>query len=97
MIASSFTAHDVALAAGWLAAGAATGAVFFLSLHWNVRMLAGGSPLLLVMALQLARFAVIGATLAAIAIHFGALALLAAAAGIVATRAAVIRLGSMHP
>jgi F1F0 ATPase subunit 2 len=97
MIASYLTAHDVALAAYWLAAGTAIGAVFFLTLRWSVRMLAAGNAVLLVMTLQLARFAVIGAVLAAIVNHFGALALLAAAVGILVARAALLRLGGTHP
>jgi F1F0 ATPase subunit 2 len=97
MIASHLTAHDVTLAAGWLAAGAAIGAVHFMSLRWNVRMLAAGRSLLPAVAVQLARFAFIGAALAAIAIYFGALPLLAATAGILAARTVIIRLESLSP
>jgi len=35
-------------AGAWLGAGALIGAFYFLSLHWNVRMLAFGRPLPLV-------------------------------------------------
>jgi hypothetical protein len=43
--------------------------LLFLSLHWNVRMLAFGRPLPLVLALQLGRFALVAGVLAAIALR----------------------------
>ena len=47
----------LALQAGtWLGAGALIGALYFLALHWNVRMLALGRAPLLTMALVLGRF-----------------------------------------
>jgi F1F0 ATPase subunit 2 len=92
MIASHLTAHDVALAAGWLAAGAAIGAIHFTSLRWNVRMLAAGRSPLPAVAVQLARFAAFGVALAAIASYSGALPLLAATAGILAARTLIIRM-----
>jgi len=76
-----------------LAAGALIGAFHFLTLRWNVRMLATGQSLPLALAVQLVRFAVIAAALAVIASHFGALPLLTAAAGILATRTAIVGLG----
>jgi F1F0 ATPase subunit 2 len=91
MIASHLPANDLTLAAGWLAAGAAIGAIHFMSLRWNIRMLAAGRALLPAVAVQLSRFAVIGTALAAIAIYFGALPLLAATAGIVAARTVIVR------
>jgi F1F0 ATPase subunit 2 len=76
----------------WLAAGAAVGALYFLTLHWNVRMFAGRSPVL-ALALQLARFAAIAGALAIVAVHFGALPLLVATAGILAARTVFLRWG----
>ena len=94
MIASHLTAHGLALAAFWLAAGAVIGGVFFLSLRWNVQMLATGGAMLPVIAVQLARLAGIGVALAVIAIYFGALPLLAATMGILAARTVVTRFGA---
>jgi F1F0 ATPase subunit 2 len=77
----------------WLIAGALLGAFHFLTLRWNVTMLASGQSLFLAMALQLARFVLVAAALAVVAIYFGALPLLVATAGIFVSRAAVVRLG----
>jgi hypothetical protein len=95
MIASHLTTHNLALAAAWLAAGAAIGGIFFLTLRWNVRMLVAGRSLLPVLAVQLGRLAAVGIVLAAIAIHFGALPLLAAGAGILVARTVVTRFGAL--
>ncbi len=94
MIAPHLTAQDLTLAAGWLAAGTVFGGFYFLSLRWNVGMLAAGRSLLPVMAIQIGRFAAIGIVLAVVAIYFGALPLLAASAGILAARTAVLRWGT---
>lgn len=80
-------------AGAWLGGGVLVGAFYFLTLHWNVRMLALGRPPLLAIALQLGRFAVLIGVLAVIARHFGALPLLLATAGITAARVAAVRLG----
>jgi F1F0 ATPase subunit 2 len=89
--------HDLimyALSAGaWLAVGTLIGAFHFLTLRWNVRMFALNQPLPLAFATQLVRFALIAIVLGVIASHFGALPLLTAAAGILATRTAIIRFG----
>ena len=77
----------------WLAAGALIGAFHFLTLRWNVRMFAVGQSLSLALATQLVRFALIAGVLAIIASRFGALPLLVATAGILATRTAVVRFG----
>jgi F1F0 ATPase subunit 2 len=77
----------------WLAAGALIGAFHFLTLRWNVRMFAVGQSLLLALVTQLVRFALIAGVLAIIASRFGALPLLVATAGILATRTAVVRFG----
>jgi N-ATPase, AtpR subunit len=94
MIASHLTAHDLPLAAGWLAAGMVIGGFFFLTLRWNVRMLAAGRAWLPVMAIQSGRLAAIGVVLAVIAVYFGALPLLAISAGILAARTAMLRWGA---
>jgi F1F0 ATPase subunit 2 len=95
MMGFHLTEHaSLVLQAGaWLGTGALIGAFYFLSLHWNVRMLAFGRPLPLVLALQLGRYALVAGVLAAIASRFGALPLLLAAAGILAARAAAVRFG----
>jgi F1F0 ATPase subunit 2 len=84
----------ILLAGAGLAAGALIGAFHFLALRWNVRMFAAGQSLPLALALQLVRFAAIGAVLAGIAAHFGALPLLAATGGILAARRTVARFGA---
>lgn len=75
----------------WLGAGALIGALYLLTLHWTVRMLARGRLPLVAMALQLGRFAVLAGVLAAIAARCGALPLLLAAAGMLAVRLAAVR------
>jgi F1F0 ATPase subunit 2 len=77
----------------WLAAGAAVGALYFLTLRWNVRMFAAGRSPVLAVALQLARFAAIAGVLAVVAVHFGGLPLLVASAGILAARTVFLRWG----
>lgn len=98
MIEFHLTAHDLAVAVlsagSWLAIGIGIGVLYFLTLRWNVRMLAAGRPLLPTMAIQLGRFAAIGIVLAIIAGYFGALPLLATTAGILAARTAIIRFGA---
>ena len=76
----------------WLGGGALIGAFYFLTLRWNVRMLALGRAPLLAMALQLGRFAFLAGVLGVIASRFGALPLLLATAGILAARTATMRL-----
>ena len=98
MILAPLTAQHlifaVVSAAGWLAAGMAIGAIHFLSLRWNVRMLTDGRSLLPALALQLCRFAAIGIVLAVIAHTFGALPLIVTTAGILLARTVIIRLGA---
>jgi F1F0 ATPase subunit 2 len=94
MITAEVTTHGLALAGIWLAAGTVMGGVFFLSLHWNVRMLTAGRATLPIIAVQLARLAAISAALTAIALYFGALPLLAASAGVLLARTAVLRWGA---
>jgi len=75
----------------WLAAGVAVGALYFLTLRWNVHMFAAGRSPVLALALQFARFAAIAGVLAVVAVHFGALPLLVATAGILAARTVFLR------
>jgi F1F0 ATPase subunit 2 len=77
----------------WLTVGALIGSLYFLTLRWNVRMFTVGQSIPLALATPLVRFAVIAGVLAIIASHFGALPLLTATAGILATRMAVVRFG----
>jgi F1F0 ATPase subunit 2 len=77
----------------WLTVGALIGSLYFLTLRWNVRMLTLGQSIPLSLATPLVRFALIAGVLAIIASHFGALPLLAATAGVLATRMAIVRFG----
>lgn len=92
-----FIQHDLVpfvLSGGaWLATGVLIGTCNFLTLRWNVRMFAVGQSLSLALVTQLVRFALIAGVLAIIASRFGALPLLVATAGILATRTAVVRFG----
>ncbi len=81
------------LGAAWLAAGALIGAAHFLTLRWNVRMLATGRSVLLPLGVQLARFALMAAVLLLITRSFGAWPLLMATVGILVARTAILRLG----
>jgi F1F0 ATPase subunit 2 len=76
-------------AAAWLAAGGLVGALHFLTLQRSVQMLATGSSLPRALALHLVRFAITAGALAVIARH-GALPLLAATLGLVASRTAAL-------
>ncbi len=78
----------------WLAAGMLIGAGYFLTLRRNVGMFAAGRSLLLPLGFQLARFVLLAAALAAIARSSGALPVLAATAGVLVARTAVIRWGA---
>lgn len=80
-------------AGAWLAGGALIGTFHFLTLRWNVKMLALGRARPLAIALQLGRLALLAGVLAVIAIRFGALPLLLATAGILAARTTVVRMG----
>jgi F1F0 ATPase subunit 2 len=94
---SSLAHHDVmglALGAGaWLAAGALIGACYFLTLRWNMRLFTARRSMLVPVVIQLARFALTAAVLTVIASQFGALPLIAATAGMLVTRTAVLRMG----
>jgi len=88
------TAHGMlafALHAGlWLLAGASLGSLYFLSLRWTVRMVAGGRALP-ALALQVLRLALMAAALTTVVRSLGAVALLAATLGLLAARSAVLR------
>ncbi len=90
--------HDllalILLAGAWFVLGALIGALHFLTLRWNARLFASGQSLRLALGTQLVRFALVAGALAVIAIHFGALPLLIAAAGILAARTAVVQSGA---
>jgi len=77
----------------WFGSGMLIGAFHLLTLHWNVRLLAGGGPPLLAFSLQLGRFALVAGMLGAVASYVGALPLLTASAGIFTARMAAVRLG----
>jgi F1F0 ATPase subunit 2 len=78
---------------GGFGAGVLIGTSYFLTLRWNVRMLALDRAPLLAVGLQLARFALLAVVLVLIARGFGAVSLVAATTGILAARVAVLRIG----
>lgn len=75
--------------------GVLLGASYFLTLRWNVRVLALGNAPPCAIGLQLARFALLAAALVLIVRGLGALPLIAATAGIITARAAVLRMGAV--
>jgi hypothetical protein len=77
----------------WLAAGIVIGALHFLSLRWSVRLFIEGRAARS-LAIQGLRLTALGGALAAVAVWFGALPLLAATAGLLLARTAVLRLGA---
>jgi F1F0 ATPase subunit 2 len=81
----------LALVTAWMAAGLLFGALHFLTLRWNVRMLMLGRHRLLAIALQLARAAFFAGLLAVIAMRCGTWPLLLATGGILAARTAAFR------
>jgi F1F0 ATPase subunit 2 len=79
----------------WLAIGGMIGACHYMTLRWNVQMLATGSSVPAALAIQLIRLAIMAGVLAIITRHYGAPPLLVAALGVVASRAAALRLGAV--
>jgi F1F0 ATPase subunit 2 len=77
----------------WLCVGTLIGALHFLTLRWNVRILAVDQSLALAAVMQLVRLAIMAGGLAIIAIEFGALPLVVASAGVLVARTAVLRSG----
>ncbi len=75
----------------WTAIGLVLGGIYFTTLHWNIRRFASGKSLAMVFVLQLVRFGAMASALAIIAIHRGAVPLLAATAGILLARAVGVR------
>jgi hypothetical protein len=75
-------------------AGALIGASHFLTLRWNVGMFALRRAALLAIGLQLARFALLAVALVLIVRGFGAVSLVAATAGVLMARAAVLCMGT---
>jgi len=73
-----------------LAVGLAAGAAYFASLWWNTQLYLAGGRVLLALALQILRLAVLLMALAGLAV-FGALALLMGAVGVLLARALVLR------
>jgi len=82
-------------ASSWLAVGVLLGGLHFLGLRRSVQTLVTRSALLLVLALQLIRFAILAGALGFITRHNGGLALLVATLGVLASRTAVLRLGAL--
>jgi hypothetical protein len=78
-------------AGAWLAIGTLIGALHFLTLQWNVSLLATGRVRLLAIAVQFGRLALVAGLLAVVAGHFGAFPLLLASTGILTARSAFLR------
>jgi F1F0 ATPase subunit 2 len=78
----------------WLAIGGLIGTCHYVTLRWIARMLVTGPVLPAIMAVQLVRLAIIAGTLTIITRQYGALPLLAATLGLLASRLAVVRLGA---
>lgn len=87
-------AFFVLQAIAWVGSGVLIGTSHFVVLRWNVRMLALGRAPLVIMALQVARLSLLAGLLATIARNFGGLPLVLAAAGVLAARNVVVRLGA---
>lgn len=82
-------AQAVGLAAH-LAAGIGLGVLYFGSLWWNARMLAGSGRLGTVMAFTVVRFTLLGSILTLVSLE-GAMPLLLTALGVLVARSAVLR------
>lgn len=80
--------------ATWLLVGSSIGALHYLTLWWNAQALTIGRLPLVAFAIQLARLAVFAAALAIISRNYGALPLLVATLGILASRRVALRLGA---
>jgi F1F0 ATPase subunit 2 len=78
----------------WLAIGGLIGTCHFVTLRWNAHMLATGSSLPAAVAVQLIRLAITAGMLTIITRQYGALPLLAATLGLLASRLAVLRPGA---
>jgi F1F0 ATPase subunit 2 len=91
------TEHDMFMlvlkTSAWLAIGGLIGASHYVTLRWNVRMLATASSTPAAVAVQLIRLAIIAGVLAVITRNYGALPLLVATVGILVSRMVVLRVG----
>ncbi|MBV8187116.1 MAG: hypothetical protein JO339_07740 [Alphaproteobacteria bacterium] len=74
----------------WLAAGVLIGSPYWLALRWSAGVLAAGRSIALAIAVQLVRFAALGAALTFVTIHWGAVALLFSAGGLMLARAVAL-------
>jgi F1F0 ATPase subunit 2 len=77
----------------WLVVGTLLGALYFLTLRWNIQTFIVGKSPPAAFLIQLIRFSVLAGGLVIISKQFGALPLLVATAGIIAARTAIIRFG----
>lgn len=75
----------------WMLAGVVAGGLYFSSLHWSVRRFVSGRSLPAALTVQLLRLGALAAVLALVAIHRGAIPLLAMAGGILVARMACVR------
>jgi N-ATPase, AtpR subunit len=75
----------------WPAFGMLVGMLYWLTLRWSVARLAAGRSIALPIALQLLRFAALGAVLAFVASRSGWAALLLSTAGLMLARAVALR------
>lgn len=73
-----------------LGVGLAAGAAYFATLWWNTQLYLSGGRALLALLIQVVRFALLLAALAALAL-FGALPLLTGAVGLLIARTLVLR------
>jgi F1F0 ATPase subunit 2 len=93
------TEHDMFMlifkGGAWLVIGELIGLFHYMTLRWNVEMLATRSSVPLAMAVQVIRLVLMATALTVISRHYGAMPLLVAGFGVVASRAAVLRLGAL--
>ncbi|WP_422002352.1 ATP synthase subunit I [Reyranella sp.] len=85
------TLPSLLLAAASLGLGILVGVLHVLSLRWNAHLFVAGGSLAAAFGAQLLRLALVGAVLAAVAIAGGTVPLLTAAAGLVGSRALLVR------
>jgi len=92
------TEHDMFMlvlkTTAWLPIGGLIGTSHYVTLRWNAHMLATGSSMAAAIAVQLFRLAIIAGVLTIVTRQYGALPLLAATLGLLASRMAVLRLGA---
>ena len=90
--------HDmfmlVLTTSAWLAIGGLIGTCHYVTLRWIAHMLAAGLVLPVTVAVQLVRLAITAGMLTIITRQYGALPLLAATLGLLASRTVLVRLGA---